>query len=280
MSIRTIIKKWIPPIVYEIHRKMHPNNYLYYFNEYDSWEEAQKASQSIGGNYENKNIIDRVDEAIQKVRNGEAVYEQDGICFYEQNNNWELLAALFYVKSMIGNISVLDMGGSLGSTWFRYRGLLKEIQAEWCVVEQRHYVDRGRETVPEIDFYYTIDEAVDSEKSNILLLSSVLMYLEEPYRWLENMMSKNFEYIIIDENAFFVEENHSEKIMLQHVPESIYSAVYPAYIFGLEIFKRFVDQCGYDIIWEWVYRGGQIPIKMKHGYKNTIDKGFLLKKRI
>lgn len=92
-----------------------------------------------------------------------------------------------------------------------------------------------------------------------------------------NMLTKDFQYIIIDESAFFTDEKAIDSIMLQHVPPSIYNAVYPAHIFGLEKFRNFVHDNSYSIMWEWTYSGGQIPIKTAFGFKDTIDKGFLLK---
>ncbi|MCI8557257.1 MAG: methyltransferase, TIGR04325 family [Lachnospiraceae bacterium] len=275
----SLFKKFIPPIAFDIWKRTHLNENLYYFGRFDTWEEALQESNRLGGDYEDQEIIERVEEATQKVRQGEALYEQDGVCYYEENNNWELIASLLYTKSMLGRISVLDMGGALGSTYFRYRSLLVDMEADWCVVEQKHFVDRGKEAIPEIDFYYSVDEAVTlGNMPNTLLLSSVLMYLNEPYKMLQDMLKKRFEYVIIDESAFFTKENAKDQIMLQHVPASIYEAVYPTHIFGLNKFRKFVNKCGYEIIWEWVYRGGQIQIKTNKGLKDTIDKGFLLKK--
>lgn len=280
MSIKSNIKKWIPPIVFDFRGRLNIDNLLYYFGSFETWEDALKESNRLSGDYEDAEILERVEAATQKVRKGEALYEQDGVCFYEENNNWELMAALLYAETKISPISVLDMGGALGSTFFRYRNLIEDIEAKWCVVEQRHFVDRGRQSVPEINFYYSIDEAIGSEnKPNILLLSSVLMYLDDPYQMFQDMLGKGFDYVIIDETAFFTDENANRKIMLQHVPASIYEAIYPAHILGLNEFRKIIDKYGYEIVWEWVYRGGQIPIKTKRGFVDTIDKGFLVKKK-
>lgn len=280
-SILRKCAKFIPPVAFDFWKRMHLNDYLYYFGRFDTWEEAITESNRLGGDYGDESIIDHVDEAIQKVRRGEALYEQDGVCYYEENINWELISALLYANAMLRKVDILDMGGALGSTYFRYKKLFESLGVKWHVVEQKSFVDRGKKTVPEIDFYYSIDECFEAgNRPNVLLLSSVLMYLDEPYKMLKDMMSKDFQYMIVDENAFFTNENAKDQIMLQHVPESIYPAIYPTHIFGLEKFRRFVRKCGYEIIWEWVYRGGQIQIKTKVGLMDTIDKGFLLKRVI
>lgn len=290
MNIKSFIQKLIPPIFFDLMARMNfrknLKNQLYYFGDFSTWDEALKASQKLSGDYSDTSILDQVDEAIQKVRRGEALYEQDGVCFYQPNNNWELLAAMFYAETTINNeascMSVLDFGGSLGSTYFRYRNLFDELGIKWHVVEQKHFVERGIETVPEVRFHYTLDEAVnagDHSTNYVLLLSSVLGYLDRPYEMFEDMLSRDFEYIIIDETAFFIEETTPDRIMLQHVPSSIYSAVYPINLFGLSKFRDFVTKFGYEIFWEWTYRGGFIPIKEGSHLKDTIDKGFFLRKR-
>lgn len=279
MKKNRLLKRCVPPVLFDLWKRVHLKDSLYYFNDFRLWEEAMAESDRLGGNYADQSIVEKVDESTQRVRRGEALYEQDGVCFFEENNNWELLASLFYAKSVLGDITVLDMGGALGSTWFRYRKLIEDVAAKWCVVEQQSFVERGKKNVPEIPFFYTIEEAITSCKPNVLLLSSVLMYLDDPYKWFKEMLSKDFAYIIIDENAFLTDENSEDRIMLQHVPTSIYRAIYPLHIFGEKRFRNFIEKNGYEIVWEWQYRGGSIPIKNKLWFSNTVDKGFLLKKK-
>lgn len=241
--------------------------------------DRQKMQQKYAGGYDALKILNQVDSATQKVREGKALYEQDGRCYDEPNNNYELIAALLHAKVRLSELSVLDFGGALGSTFFRYRQLLEEIEANWCVVEQKHFIDRGRQTVPEIPFYYNMDKALAApNKPNVLLLSGVLQYLDEPFKWFADMLSRDFSYIILDETAFQIDENIKTKVMLQHVPASIYSAIYPLNLFGQKEFKTFIAEHGYEIVWEWIYRGGQIPIKTMFGFTDTVDKGMLLKK--
>lgn len=278
MPLWQMAKQFVPPVMKDFVKYLCRDKYLYYFGEAASFAEAEE--KCLLGGYTASNIIDQVDSATQKVRKGEALYEQDGICFYEVNNNYELLAALLYAKACLGRLSVLDFGGALGSTYFRYRKLLEEIEATWCVVEQKHYIDRGRERVPEIPFYYTMDEALESpDCPNVLLCSGVLQYLEGPYCWFSEMMAKGFDYIILDETAFNTDETAKNKVMLQHVPASIYKATYPVNLLGQDELRTLIIQAGYEIVWEWVYRGGQIPIKIGFGFEDTVDKGLLLKKK-
>ena len=115
---------------------------------------------------------------------------------------------------------------------------------------------------------------------NVLLLSNVLMYLDEPYSMFKRMLSKEFEYVIIDTNAFFSDADEKARFMLQNVPPSIYKAVVPAYIFGLNDFRLFIDEAGYSIIWEWICGDRTMPIAPAFPEKRTLVKGFLLKKKL
>ena len=251
-------------------------------------EEANKASEKYGKSYEAENIINSVIAATNKVRAGEALYEQDGVAFYEENNNYELLASLFCILSEHNYMNVCDIGGSLGSTYFRYRRLLPLERINWNVVEQKHYVDYGIENIPEIKFHYSVEDYFSYLKKSIkdpnggvytVLLSSVLPYVDNPYGMLDRIMKLNPEYIIIDETVFNIDDLENEKIVLQHVPASIYEAVYPSHIFSRNKLVNHIQNGGYEKVFDWPYRGGSIPIKTAFGFKDTIDRGFLFRKK-
>lgn len=206
---------------------------LYYFGKYAAWEAAEKESEKYGAAYSSDNILERVAEATQKVRSGEGVYEQDGIVFYEENNNYELIAALLLVYSNQKSLKVLDFGGALGSTYFRYRKLLEPCACEWSIIEQKHYVEYGKHHIPEINFLYDISEC--DKGADVILLSSVLGYLDDTYAQFKRLLEQKVEYVIIDELAFSPDD--AETVMLQHVPARIYSAVYPVRLLSLTGFK-------------------------------------------
>lgn len=246
---------------------------LYYFGKYATWEEAEKESEKYGAAYSSDNILERVSGATEKVRSGEGVYEQDGIVFYEENNNYELIAALLLVYSHRKSLRVLDFGGALGSTYFRYRKLLEPCECEWTIIEQKHYVEYGKNHIPEINFLYDIAEC--AKEVDVILLSSVLGYLDDTYAQFKRILEQKAEYVIIDELAFSPDD--TETVMLQHVPARIYSAVYPVRILSLTGFKQFIKDNGYEVAWEWDYRFGNIPVCEGLKVYDTVEKGFLLR---
>jgi hypothetical protein len=77
------------------------------------------------------------------------------------------------------------------------------------------------------------------QKPNVVLLSSVLQYLEEPYELLGSIIKHKFSYIIFDITPFH--NGNNDIITIQQVPETIYSADYPCWIFSLNKFIQFLD---------------------------------------
>jgi len=83
----------------------------------------------------------------------------------------------------VGVLNVLDFGGSLGSSYFQNRELLKILPTiRWNVVEQAHYVKAGQTYIQDeqLRFYPSIHECLAENKVNAILLSSVLQYLSDP----------------------------------------------------------------------------------------------------
>jgi len=183
-----------------------------------------------------------------KVKRGEAAYERDSVLFDEIQNNWPLLAGLFRAANENeGKLCVLDFGGSLGSVFYQNKEFLESLKSiQWCIVEQVNFVDLGKIYFEDerLKFYKTIDECLKKHNPNVLLLSSVIPYLEKPYEWIMKFSNLKIPYIIVDRTPFI--EMERDILTIQKVPESIYKASYPAWFFNLnKIEKQFVN---YDLL--------------------------------
>ena len=99
----------------------------------------------------------------------------------------------------------------------------------------------------QLKFYYTIEECLRNEQPDVLLLSSVLQYLDKPYDWIEKFTKLNFQSIIIDRTCFI--QNYTDMITIQNVPEFIYKASYPMWLFNKEKFWNSFKE--YSIISEF-----------------------------
>lgn len=213
--------------------------------DFKSWDEAAKLCPGFSA----QNILEKTLDSVLKVKNGEAVFERDSFIFDKIIYSFPLLACLFKVGTENNNtLNVLDFGGALGSHYFQNKDFLSPIKIEnWTVVEQPHYVNVGNEKVADeiLNFKYSIDEV---ENANVLLLSSVLPYLPNPYEWIDKFIAKQIPYIIIDRTWFSKE--HKNRLTIQKVPSKIYEAEYPCWFLNEEeLLAKFKDS--YDLIFDF-----------------------------
>lgn len=205
-----------------------------WFGDFLNWEDAAKNCTG----YNEDLILDKCKNSLLKIKNNEAVYERDSVIFDEIQYSWGLLAGL--QKAALendGQLSVIDFGGSLGSTYFQNKSFLASLKnLEWSIVEQENFVACGKLNFEtnQLHFYNTINECVLHQQPNVLILSSVLQYLENPEKWTNTFLSYNFDYIIIDRTSFI--NDKLKRLTIQNVPESIYKASYPAWFFNEEEF--------------------------------------------
>ncbi len=242
-------------------KKKKKNDAYGFFGDYQSFEDAIQAS---GNGYAAENILQTTLKATLKVKNGEAVFERDSFIFDKVQYSWPLLSCLFKIAVNNDNkINVLDFGGALGTHYFQNKDFLNPIQIQsWIVVEQGHYVNAGNKYISDdiLKFATDIDNVEDA---NILLMSGVLQYLPEPYKFLEKAINKKLEYILIDRTPFNL--NERDRLTIQKVPPSIYEATYPHWFFNE---KKFLNTFNgkYELITDFddmIDNAENIPSKYK-----------------
>ncbi|XDD41526.1 methyltransferase, TIGR04325 family [Leptospira sp. WS60.C2] len=213
---------------------------------YRTWEEAS----SLCSGYDSDNIIQKVKESLQLVRDGKAVYERDSVIFDEIQYSQPLLIGLLFSASLNeGRLKVLDFGGSLGSTYFQNRKFLSRLNhLEWSIVEQEKFVNLGKSDfeTEEIRYYHTIEEVVKNRKPNTVLISGVIQYLRHPYEILDLILSYDFQTIIFDRTPFFIEA-YPDRITIENVSPEIFKAEYPAWFFNYQNFLNFMME-KYELI--------------------------------
>lgn len=209
--------------------------------DYPSW---QAALQKCSG-YNADNILLKVRDATLKVKNGEAIYERDSVIFNEIEYSWPLLATLLWVAARNkGKLNVIDFGGSLGSTYFQNKLFLDGLdEVHWNIVEQPDFVTCGKKNIQDdiLKFYPTAGEALDEQKAGLIIISCTLPYIEEPYKLISELILLNIPVIIIDNTPFNVESR--DRLTVQKVPPSIYTASYPCWFLNYDKVKQaFTDQ--------------------------------------
>lgn len=195
-----------------------------------SWSEALAASDG----YDNPIVLEQVRAASQVSRDRSDVHERDGVLLSDPQPNFPLVASLLRVAAAnAGRLHVLDVGGSLGSSYRQVCSFLAELpQLTWSVVEQPHFVACGRSefTTAVLRFYERVSDV--SGAPHVALLSGVLPYVAAPYAMLEEVARSGVRWLVVDRTP--VIDADDDIITVQHVPASLYGTPvsYPARLFS------------------------------------------------
>lgn len=239
-----MIKELIPPIVL----KNIANLFYGWTGNYSSWKKAQEKCSG----YDSDVIFNKVKNAVLKVKNGEAVFERDSVIFNKIQYSFPLLSALSQTAlNSSQKLQVLDFGGSLGSSYYQNRNLFNKLDKfSWNIIEQEHFVAEGKKTFSDnhLNFYFTINECLEKQDINLVLLGSVLQYIENPYQLLDELLAKKINYIYIDRTPIFL--NNPDRITIQKVHKSIYDAQYPCWILNEEKLKNYICDNGYELMFD------------------------------
>jgi putative methyltransferase (TIGR04325 family) len=228
------IKNLLPPLLVNSFRKTGLFNTIHWSGDFTSWKEALSASMG----YQSDEIIDKVKNALLKVKNGEALYERDSVLFDEIEYTWPVLSGLLWIYAQEQHLTLIDFGGSLGSTYFQNRKFIGSLNAvQWNIIEQEKFVNVGLAHFQDtrLKFYYDIDSCLEKTSPNCLLLSCVLPYVEDPHGLVSKLMDYNFKFLIFDKMPFL--DGIKDRLTVQKVPERIYKASYPAWFFSEQKFK-------------------------------------------
>jgi putative methyltransferase (TIGR04325 family) len=231
-TLRSLLRDVTPPLVHKAYRDFRTprSKRLYFAGNYATWESAVAASTGYGS----PEILEKVTASTLKVARGKAVFERDSVIFPAIQYSWPLLAALMWIAAREGgHLRICDFGGALGTSYFQNRKFLGDIpDVQWCIVEQPGFVEHGQELLESsiLHFHKSVDTCLEKHGCQTLLLSSILPYLESPHEVLQALLRHQFRYVLLDRTP--VLERGPDRLTVQHVPEGIYLASYPAWFFN------------------------------------------------
>ncbi len=261
MELKNLIKKVTPPFLIDL---IHPRRQYGFIGNYKTWIEAMANSKG----YNDPVILEGVKAAALKIKNGEAAYERDSVLFYQKDYNWPLLASLLWIAEQNNRtLNILDFGGSLGSTYFQHREMLKYLVSfNWNIVEQENFVSYGKKYFEDdqLKFFSSITDCLAVTHPNVFLASSTLQYLEKPYELMAKVVNLGFDYLILDRTPFLPS---TDRITVQKVNPHIYDASYPAWLLNENKFLKIV------------YKGYKIAGAWSANYTKTILRGFVFQKK-
>jgi putative methyltransferase (TIGR04325 family) len=239
-----LLKLLIPPIFFIFLNKLRGGKYGWKGN-YSSWEDACRHATG----YDQNDILSKVKESALKVKNGEAAYERDSVVFDQICYSWPILSGILLSSGKSGSIHVLDFGGGLGSTFYQNKKFLDLFdEVSWSIIEQPNFVKTGQQYFSDnsLRFYPDLESCLKEQQPNVLLLSSVMQYIEKPYELIEQLSKIRFDYILVDRTPFSYEDK--EQLKLQVVSPEIYSASYPCWFFSESSFIEHYLKNGYKLI--------------------------------
>lgn len=244
---------WIPPLFRQWANRLLGAS-IVYRGPRGSFAEAQAACRG----YSDPSILADVESATRAVISGDARYEQDGRTFeVEPPSEYALSGILLAAARTVDRLTILDLGGGLGSHFLRWQPFLSTLpRLHWIVIEQPHFVTTGRRLFSG-NAQISFEDATYRPRAspNVLLASSVLQYLDEPKKLLRSLIDLNPDVIIIDRTPF-----HSLTEVLafcQEVPAARGRGVsYPLHIFPKEWLVTLL--AGYELILDFPTRDAPI----------------------
>lgn len=274
---RTGLKSFLHKIKRKRQKKTKPWKERYgWFRTTLSWE---RATARCSG-YDSNVILDKCRHAMLQVKEGKAVYERDSVLFDHVEYSWPLLAGLMTAAAQAGGrLHVLDVGGSLGSTYFQNRRFLECIpDVQWNVVEQPQFVECGRQFFQDknLKFYDSIDQCVSDDRIDVVLIASTLQYVEHPYALLEAVCNIGAAFVLFDRTAF--SDDGSDVLSIQKVDPAIYRASYPSWFLSKHLFLEVIEK-NYHLVESFLSLNN--PIRLQDGKKisECIEEGFVFAKK-
>ena len=159
----------------KLYRSINPVR-LNLIGRYSSYEEASLNSQG----YNQAIIVDQVGRAVESVLTGESAYERDGVAF-DLRPQPEIVSLL--LNNIKANDRIVDIGGGIGSLYINFPEIFPS-SCMYSVLESPLMVQRGRLLAQSYTLpicFYEQGEA-DGLNPDILILSSVLQYLPDPFQ--------------------------------------------------------------------------------------------------
>lgn len=251
LKMNKFFSPFIPPIIPHLFRKIFAKQ-IQWVGEFETWNKASCRARGYDPNI----YLDKLIETVNIVKNDSSKCERDSVLFDKIDYPYPLLSNLFAITShcQAKSLYILDFGGSLGSLYFQNRNFLQMLPTyTWNILEQNEIIKAGKENfqTKELLFHSNFDEALSHVKiqdTKILILSSVLQYLENPYQILNLLLTTfDFDGIIIDRTPFSKDGKHH--IVLQKIPQKIYKTQYPCHLFSKqELLNSIVGGGGYQLL--------------------------------
>jgi putative methyltransferase (TIGR04325 family) len=197
---------------------------------FSDWNQAVRN----GTGYDQPIILGRLIAAAEQATssNGKS-FDRDGFVFDRPITPFPLLTYMLMIAGESSSFRVADFGGGFGSTYRQCRPFLRKFpQLRWDIVEQPQIVAAGRERFQseELRFQENLADAAADAAPDIVIFSSVLQYLDDPYAILDQARRLAPRAILVDRTPF--SDVSGDHYAVQVVDETIFPGRLPFRVFG------------------------------------------------
>jgi putative methyltransferase (TIGR04325 family) len=201
---------------------------------YPSWEAAcREQSPDVSEQ------LDRKSATALQLRDAYAAQGAAPIAA-KRTMSWPVTATLMAAAARRGGrLAVLDFGGAFGEYFHQNAEFLKHLESvQWHVVEQPDLVERARRghATAALHFHTELADALRAVTPDVVLLSSVLQYLPDPYGLLAELAAQKASFIAIDRTLLGT--SLPDVVGVQVVPANAYN---PPLSRDLKLAMRFVN---------------------------------------
>lgn len=219
-----ILRDLLPPLATELMRVVHPGTNTY-IGPFPDWQAARQRA----GQYDDPVLIENVVNAARASRDDPALIDQDAVLLRDLPPPFQLVSILLDAWRKRGSLHVLDFGGALGTSFRRCRPFLPA-GTQWSIVEQPALIRVGAAEFADgtLHFHETIDAAAAQAAPDVILLSSVLQYIDDPDALLRALGALPAAYLLLERTPVTPASGH--KPAVQVVPRHIYPASYPLWL--------------------------------------------------
>lgn len=222
--LQQFARRWLPPALRQLGNRL-SGNLLRFSGDYADWEQAARH-----GRYDSASILRGVMDAADAA-DGNDLAERDGRLIAASEPPGALVAALLLAaREPDRPLRVLDFGGALGTHWRaarRWQTALAPL--DWHIVEQPHYVAEGRRRhAGQPRFHTDIAEALQAGTPDLLIASSVIQYLPEPWLQLDVLLACGAAVVLIDRTPLTLLP--ADRLTLQTTPRAWGGHRYPMWL--------------------------------------------------
>jgi putative methyltransferase (TIGR04325 family) len=188
---------------------------------YPSWQAACRDQSP-----DPSEMLDRKEAAVLRMRDVQLAGRFEGIA-PKRIMSWPVTACLMLAAARRhGHLRVLDFGGAFGEFYYQNSEFLKHLDSvHWHVVEEPALVERAgrRHATNQLHFHASLAEALGAGAPDLVLLSSVLQYVEDPYALIAECVAQEPPFIAIDRTPVGI--SVPDVVGIQVIPAAGYDPV-------------------------------------------------------